>query len=64
MGTTRDLALTTVCQKRPFDERGNQNETSCGHASCTHCSSSAYFPQADRIAACASMVMDAQKRMA
>ena len=35
----------TVCQKRPFNEKANQTETGCGHASCTHCSASAYFPQ-------------------
>ena len=57
-------ASATVCQKRPFNERANQTETGCGDASCTHCSASAYFPQAIRIAACAGMVMEAQKRLA
>lgn len=67
MGAARGLASGgpgTVCQKRPYDERGNETETNCGHDSCTHCSAGSYFPQAIRIAACASMVMDAQKRLA
>ena len=64
MDDAGEAASATVCQKRPHDERGNHTETGCSHASCTHCSTSAYFPQAVRIAACASMVMDAQKRLA
>ena len=55
---------STVCQKRPSDERDLAAEPNCGHANCTHCSTSQFFPQADRIAACASMVMAAQRRMA
>lgn len=54
-----------ICHKLPWTEANLRGEKrgSCGNETCTHCATTGYYAQAQRLAGCAAMVQSAARRL-
>ena len=55
---------TRLCHKGPsFEQSSTRDLTPCQSAECTHCAVTQYYPQVQRVSACAAMVREGEARL-